>query len=96
MFGIRLYVPAAPHSHSLELSGHAAKNQDLLVASGAIHLQGSDGLSAVDDDIQAVVCERVPETYTVLTSYLGLQFCRRSSPLSMQTPHMSLLRVIAN
>ncbi|KAF9531654.1 t-SNARE [Crepidotus variabilis] len=37
-----------------KLSGHAAKNQDLLVASGAIHLKGSDGLSAVDDDIQAV------------------------------------------
>ena len=37
------------------LQGHAAKNQDLLVASGAIHLTGSDGLSAVDDDIQAAV-----------------------------------------
>lgn len=37
------------------LQGHAAKNQDLLIASGAVHLKGSDGLSAVDDDIQAVV-----------------------------------------
>ncbi|KAF8973264.1 hypothetical protein BDZ97DRAFT_1780397 [Flammula alnicola] len=35
------------------LQGHATKNQDLLVASGAISLKGSDGMSAVDDDILA-------------------------------------------
>ncbi|PPQ67290.1 hypothetical protein CVT25_005874 [Psilocybe cyanescens] len=35
------------------LQGHATKNQDLLLASGAISLKGSDGMSAVDDDIQA-------------------------------------------
>jgi len=39
----------------LELQGHATKNQDLLLASGAISLKGSDGMSAVDDDIQAAV-----------------------------------------
>ena len=38
-----------------ELQGQATKNQDLLVASGAISLKGSEGLSAVDDDIQAAV-----------------------------------------
>jgi len=39
----------------LELQGHATKNQDLLLASGTISLKGSDGLSAVDDDIMAAV-----------------------------------------
>jgi hypothetical protein len=38
-----------------ELQGHAIKNQDLLVASGAMSLGGSEGLSAVDDDIEAAV-----------------------------------------
>lgn len=37
------------------LQGHAAKNQDLLVASGAISLKGPDAMSALDDDIQAAV-----------------------------------------
>ncbi|KAF4620810.1 hypothetical protein D9613_000692 [Agrocybe pediades] len=36
-----------------KLQGHATKNQDLLLASGAISLKGSDGMSAVDDDIRA-------------------------------------------
>ncbi|KAF8735869.1 hypothetical protein AX14_001319 [Amanita brunnescens Koide BX004] len=36
-----------------KLQGHAIKNQDLLVASGAVSLRGSDGLDAVDDDVQA-------------------------------------------
>ncbi|CAA7257479.1 unnamed protein product [Cyclocybe aegerita] len=36
-----------------KLQGHAAKNQDLLVASGAVSLRGSEGMNAVDDDIQA-------------------------------------------
>ncbi|KAF9475545.1 t-SNARE [Pholiota conissans] len=36
-----------------KLQGHATKNQDLLIASGAISLKGSDGMSAVDDDILA-------------------------------------------
>ncbi|KDR75888.1 hypothetical protein GALMADRAFT_248636 [Galerina marginata CBS 339.88] len=39
--------------HMDKLQGHATKNQDLLLASGAISLKGSDGFSALDDDIQA-------------------------------------------
>lgn len=39
----------------LELQGHAIKNQDLLVASGTISSRGSEGISAVDDDVEAVV-----------------------------------------
>ncbi|KAL4080372.1 t-SNARE [Scleroderma yunnanense] len=35
------------------LQGHAIKNQDLLIASGTISSKGSEGLSAVDDDVQA-------------------------------------------
>lgn len=37
-----------------KLQGHATKNQDLLVASGAISLKGSEGMTAVDDDVEAV------------------------------------------
>ncbi|EIM81249.1 t-SNARE, partial [Stereum hirsutum FP-91666 SS1] len=36
-----------------KLQGHAIKNQDLLVASGVTSLRGSEGLSAVDEDLQA-------------------------------------------
>jgi len=53
----RLRLSPALRFTVIGLQGHAAKNQDLLVASGAIHLTGSDGLNAVDDDIQAVVCK---------------------------------------
>jgi syntaxin 16 len=37
-----------------ELQGHAIKNQDLLIASGAISLKGSDGMTAVEEDVEAV------------------------------------------
>lgn len=43
----------------IELQGHAIKNQDLLVASGAISLKGSEGLSAVDEDVAAATAVRV-------------------------------------
>ncbi|KAF9071757.1 t-SNARE [Rhodocollybia butyracea] len=36
-----------------KLQGHAIKNQDLLLASGAISLKGSAGLSEVDEDVEA-------------------------------------------
>ncbi|KIK99339.1 hypothetical protein PAXRUDRAFT_822896 [Paxillus rubicundulus Ve08.2h10] len=35
------------------LQGHAIKNQDLLLASGTISFSGSDGLTAVDEDVEA-------------------------------------------
>ncbi|KAG8761031.1 hypothetical protein FRC14_000140 [Serendipita sp. 396] len=35
------------------LQGHAIKNQDLLIASGAISLHGSEGMSAVEEDMAA-------------------------------------------
>lgn len=44
---------AADVASAKELQGHAIKNQDLLVASGAISLRGSEGLSAVDEDVEA-------------------------------------------
>ncbi|KAH7888584.1 t-SNARE [Phlebopus sp. FC_14] len=40
------------------LQGHAIKNQDLLIASGTISSRGSEGLTAVDEDVQAVVCSQ--------------------------------------
>lgn len=42
-----------------KLQGHAIKNQDLLVASGAVSLRGTDGLDAVDDDVQAAALANV-------------------------------------
>ncbi|KAF8234019.1 t-SNARE [Tricholoma matsutake] len=36
-----------------KLQGHAIKNQDLLIASGTISLTGSEGLTAVDEDVAA-------------------------------------------
>jgi syntaxin 16 len=38
-----------------ELQGHAIKNQDLLIAAGTVSLKGSEGLSAVDEDVEAAV-----------------------------------------
>ncbi|KAF7964412.1 hypothetical protein HWV62_8465, partial [Athelia sp. TMB] len=38
-----------------KLQGHAIKNQDLLIASGTVSARGSEGMSAVDDDMQAAV-----------------------------------------
>lgn len=50
-------TPSRPSSFA-ELQGHAIKNQDLLIASGAISLKGSEGLSAVDEDVAAVAAVR--------------------------------------
>ncbi|KAF4563301.1 hypothetical protein EYR40_006981 [Pleurotus pulmonarius] len=36
-----------------KLQGHAIKNQDLLLASGTISLKGSEGMYAVDEDVEA-------------------------------------------
>jgi len=35
------------------LQGHAIKNQDILVASGAVRLKGSEGITALEEDMQA-------------------------------------------
>ncbi|KAI5123921.1 hypothetical protein M0805_006339 [Coniferiporia weirii] len=37
------------------LQGHAIKNQDLLVASGAVSLKGSEGMSDLDEDMRVAV-----------------------------------------
>ncbi|KZT57752.1 t-SNARE [Calocera cornea HHB12733] len=36
-----------------KLQGHSIKNQDLLIASGAISLKGAESMTAVEDDLQA-------------------------------------------
>ncbi|KAF9520318.1 hypothetical protein BS47DRAFT_1335923 [Hydnum rufescens UP504] len=36
-----------------KLQGHAIKNQDILIASGAMALKGSDGMTDLEEDIQA-------------------------------------------
>ncbi|KAF7315648.1 t-SNARE coiled-coil-like proteiny domain-containing protein [Mycena indigotica] len=47
-----------------KLQGHAIKNQDLLIASGAVSLKGSDGLSALDDDVAAATHTQVQSLAT--------------------------------
>lgn len=37
------------------LQGHAIKNQDLLIASGAVTLKGAEGMSDLDEDMQIAV-----------------------------------------
>ncbi|KAH9831259.1 t-SNARE [Rhodofomes roseus] len=41
-----------------KLQGHAIKNQDLLIASGTISSRGTEGLSAVDEDVEAATASR--------------------------------------
>ncbi|KAG9039690.1 hypothetical protein FRB95_007117 [Tulasnella sp. JGI-2019a] len=36
-----------------KLQGHAIKNQDLLIASGAVSLKGSDSVKALEEDVEA-------------------------------------------
>jgi hypothetical protein len=58
-----------------ELQGHAIKNQDLLIASGTISLKGSEGMSAVDDDVAAAVRpfhKSLVHRYNVLIQFLCL------------------------
>lgn len=43
------YLPATA------LQGHAIKNKDLLVASGAVTLKGSEGMSDLYEDVQVAV-----------------------------------------
>ncbi|KAJ7072311.1 syntaxin-like t-SNARE protein TLG2 [Mycena amicta] len=47
-----------------KLQGHAIKNQDLLIASGAVSLKGSEGLSALDDDVAAATHTQVQHLAT--------------------------------
>ncbi|KAJ7218051.1 syntaxin-like t-SNARE protein TLG2, partial [Mycena pura] len=46
------------------LQGHAIRNQDLLIASGTISLKGSEGMSAVDDDVAAATHTQVQSVAT--------------------------------
>jgi len=45
------------------LQGHAIKNQDILVASGAVRLRGSEGISALEEDVQFVSPAHLPFPY---------------------------------
>ncbi|KAG1881453.1 t-SNARE [Suillus tomentosus] len=44
------------------LQGHAIKNQDLLIASGTISSRGSEGLTAVDEDVEAAQAQILDNT----------------------------------
>ncbi|KAJ8696873.1 t-SNARE affecting a late Golgi compartment protein 2, variant 2 [Pleurotus ostreatus] len=55
-----------------KLQGHAIKNQDLLLASGTISLKGSEGMSAVDEDVEAAHSTQ-SQTQTQFTGNTDLQ-----------------------
>jgi syntaxin 16 len=48
-----------------ELQGHAIKNQDLMIASGAMSLKGSEGMSAADDDVAAATVRLASRLLTI-------------------------------
>ncbi|KAF8658298.1 hypothetical protein AX16_002068 [Volvariella volvacea WC 439] len=50
-----------------KIQGHAIKNQDLLIASGTVSLRGSEGMSAVDDDVAAATHTRSQSQSLTLT-----------------------------
>ena len=58
MLSLRTWRPLAPADLTTELQGHAIKNQDLLIASGTISSRGTEGLSAVDEDVEAAAAVR--------------------------------------
>ncbi|PPR07385.1 hypothetical protein CVT26_013701 [Gymnopilus dilepis] len=64
-----------------KLQGHATKNQDLLLASGAISLGASDGMSAVDDDIQAATHTR-EQSLSLVHAHPSEQLQARNRELS--------------
>lgn len=77
-----------PSYSPVGLQGHAIKNQDLLIASGSLSLKGQEGLSAVDDDLQAAVCapsdllsalsaDRMPKNTIDLIPHLSSSYKRR-------------------
>ncbi|KAG1796599.1 uncharacterized protein BJ212DRAFT_1306187, partial [Suillus subaureus] len=56
------------------LQGHAIKNQDLLIASGTISSRGSEGLTAVDEDVeaaQAQILDNIQDQITISVSATG-------------------------
>ncbi len=69
------YVPSRPpyetrhrktksaNDSPVELQGHAIKNQDLLIASGAVTLKGTDSFAELEEDVEAV---RVMAAFTNL------------------------------
>jgi hypothetical protein len=56
----RLFLPTPT-----ELQGHAIKNQDLLIASGALSLKGSDSLTALEEDVEAVSSLVLPSSVSI-------------------------------
>jgi len=69
-----------------ELQGHAIKNQDLLIASGTISSKGSEGMSAVDDDMEAAVslCSCPCSTswiVQIFSCFIGFQHLSQTSTL---------------
>lgn len=62
------------------LQGHAIKNQDLLIASGVISLQGSEGMSAVEEDMAASQSQL--STQTQQTQQIDTQTQERTRELA--------------
>ncbi|KZT71032.1 t-SNARE, partial [Daedalea quercina L-15889] len=56
-----------------KLQGHAIKNQDLLIASGTISSRGTEGLSAVDEDVEAASRNRAALAQDMMTADVDLR-----------------------
>ena len=86
-FSIRLSVTLSTHScicHNSGLQGHAIKNQDLLIASGTIALKGQEGLSAVDEDLQAAVSPLVVTRLNYSSSFYFVPYIKSQSQVATQ------------
>jgi syntaxin 16 len=84
-----MHLRLTPFSHfstPAELQGHAIKNQDLLLASGATSLKGPDVLTAVDEDIEAAVWTPLPfsDLFNLMCSFNPCHVQSRSQLVDQQ------------
>jgi syntaxin 16 len=68
------------------LQGHAIKNQDLLIASGAVQLKGQEGMSDLDEDLSAAVRSFFPTPF--ITEKHNSTPCPHINRTSNQTTHL--------
>jgi hypothetical protein len=77
-----------------ELQGHAIKNQDLLIASGAISLKGTEGMNAVDDDVAAAVSLSFPVSHIWPLTFILLIFPTLSSHFEFLPSHATPIHAL--
>jgi hypothetical protein len=91
--GRGVFIIHLTHNCPPELQGHAIKNQDLLIASGAISLKGSDGMSAVEEDVEAVSVPCGPIRYLRMGCSFATSLGRGSSQYNNSNHPMSTCKL---